>query len=94
MWSPSTLSLSPCTEQCSVGQVSNSTWSQIANNQIATNLFPGFGHAMHTGGVVGVAGDAASQRVAQLVKKAHSINVTVQARDLWTESAAKPGYVG
>jgi len=73
--------------QCDV--VSNSTWSKIANNQIATNLFPGFGHAMHPGGVVGVAGDAASQRVAQFVKKAHSINVTVQPLiEYWDPTSA------
>merc|ERR1740115_558867 len=68
--------------------VSDSIWSEIASKHIATNLFVGFGHAMHSGGNAGVASEAASNRTALLVTKAHSANVTVQPLiEYWTDGS-------
>ena len=69
--------------------VSDSIWSEIASKHIATNLFVGFGHAMHSAGNAGVAGEVASNRTARLVTKAHSANVTVQPLiEYWADGSS------
>mmetsp|Transcript_86711 Transcript_86711/g.153174 ORF Transcript_86711/g.153174 Transcript_86711/m.153174 type:complete len:309 (-) Transcript_86711:82-1008(-) len=61
---------------CSV--VPDHIWSLISTKRIATGVFPGFGHAMHSNAAFGIAGAKATAKVAELVVKAHAINVTVR----------------